>query len=253
MAAAMFKMGRKSSLLLSLAYLVFVNVPHATSLISFDYNFSIPGVLTSADIEYVSNATASSDRIDLTVDKLWSTGRAAYGQPADGMAFFLGPYPVTLPQDSNGGFLGLVNNPNNTANTDFPPAVAVEFDTFHNHWDPNDTVNHFGVDINRIISSAYTPLPDGCFNGTMSALVRYEANSRQLSATLRFDDDLDLPGLPRLYYVTATVDFKDAGLPQNAAVGFSGATGDFIESHQILSWSFESTLTSVAVVNKTGK
>jgi hypothetical protein len=70
-----------------------------------------------------------------------------------------------------------------------------------------------------------------------------------LSVTLRFND---LPE-PGLYNVSAIVDFKDAGLPPDAAVGFSGATGDFIERHQILSWSFESTLTSIAVVNKTGK
>jgi hypothetical protein len=111
------------------------------------------------------------------------------------MAFFVAPYPPSLPQDSNGGFLGLFNNPNNTANAYFPPTVAVEFDAFKNDWDPANTVNHVG----------------------------------------------------------ATVDFKEAGLPQQAAVGFSGATGDFVERHQILSWSFESTLVSVAVVNTTGK
>ncbi|CAD6335631.1 unnamed protein product [Miscanthus lutarioriparius] len=82
-----------------------------------------------------------------------------------------------------------------------------------------------------------------------SADLTYDANASTLSATLRFDH---LPELG-LYNVSATVDFKEAGLPQQAAVGFSGATGDFVERHQILSWSFESTLVSVAVVNTTGK
>lgn len=165
------------------------------------------------------------------------------------MAFYVGPWPPKLPEDSNGGFLGLFNNPIGT-NIDFPPTIAVEFDAFRNDWDPNNTVNHIGVDVKSITSRAYTPLPDGSFNGTMSAWVRYDANVSTLSATLRFDD---LPQLG-LYNVSAIVDFKDAGLPPYAAVGFSGATGDFIERHQILSWSFESTLTGVVVnVNNTGK
>lgn len=264
----------KSTPLLSFVYLLCI--AHVTS-ISFDYNFSIPGVLTSANIKYMSNGSRGTDRIDLTKDAIWSTGRVAYGQPlqlwddtakvasftsnftfaikphnstnqADGMAFYVGPWPPKLPEDSNGGFLGLFNNPIDT-NIDFPPTIAVEFDAFRNDWDPNNTVNHIGVDVKSITSRAYTPLPDGSFNGTMSAWVRYDANVSTLSATLRFDD---LPQLG-LYNVSAIVDFKDAGLPPYAAVGFSGATGDFIERHQILSWSFESTLTGVVVnVNNTG-
>ena len=122
------KQGRNSLLLLSLSsYYLLCRVPHATSL-SFSYNFSNPGVLTSADLTYVSNATAASGRIDLTKDTTWSTGRVAYGQPVplwdnstgnskvasftsnftfaitprnstgqgDGMAFFVAPYPPTL-------------------------------------------------------------------------------------------------------------------------------------------------------------
>ncbi|CAL5015213.1 unnamed protein product [Urochloa decumbens] len=263
---------------LSVAYylLCATTLSHATS-VSFSYNFSTPGALTRADLKYISNATAAGDRIDLTKDTIWSTGRVAYGQPVPlwdntgkvasftsnftfaikphnstaqggGMTFFVGAYPPILPQDSNGGFLGLVNNPGNPANTNFPAAVAVEFDAFKNDWDPNGTVNHVGVDVNSVTSAAYAPLPDGCFNGTMSAWVRYDANASTLSATLRFDD---LPGLLGLYNVSANVDLKAAGLPQQAAVGFSAATGAFVERHQILSWSFESTLASAAVINKT--
>ena len=76
-------MGSKSPpLLLSLAYLLCVCVAHVTSL-SFDYNFSIPGVLNSANIKYMSDATPGSDRIDLTNDTIWSTGRVAYGPPLE--------------------------------------------------------------------------------------------------------------------------------------------------------------------------
>ncbi|CAN6236059.1 unnamed protein product [Urochloa humidicola] len=269
--------------LISLAYLLCVTtLSHAatstagdSTSVSFSYNFSIPGALASADLKYISNSTAAGDRIDLTKDTSWSTGRVAYGLPVqlwdntgkvasftsnftfaikphnitaqgDGMTFFVGTYPASLPSDSKGGFLGLVNNPGNPANTDFPPAVAVEFDAFRNVWDPNDTLSHVGVDVNSVASAAYAALPDGCFNGTMSAWVRYDANATTLSATLRFDD-----GVPAgIYNVSAHVDLRAAGLPQQAAVGFSAATGDYVERHQILSWSFESTLSRVAVVNK---
>ncbi|WVZ49471.1 hypothetical protein U9M48_000829 [Paspalum notatum var. saurae] len=166
----------------------------------------------------------------------------------DGMAFFVGAYPSVQPQDSNGGFLGLVNNPSNPANTYFPPTVGVDFDAFRNTWDPDNTVDHVGVDVNGIMSKAYTALLDGSFYGTMSAWVRYDAGSRALSVTLAFLDQQ--PRRRGLYNVTAAVDLREAGL-QDAAVGFSAATGDYIERHQILSWSFESTLARLAVVNGT--
>ena len=68
---------------LKLAYLVFVCVttlPHAAS-VSFNYNFSTPGALSSPDLKYMSNATAAGDRVDLTKNTKWSTGRVAYGRP----------------------------------------------------------------------------------------------------------------------------------------------------------------------------
>jgi hypothetical protein len=157
----------------------------------------------------------------------------------DGMAFFLGPYPASMPADATGGFLALFNNRGNPANTYFPPTVGVEFDTFRNvEWDPDDTVNHMGVNVNNIRSKAYAQLPDGIFNGALSASVRYDAGTSTLSAMLRSDSMPELSA----YTVSANVDLKAAGLAQDAAVGFSAAIGDFVEEHQILSWSFESTL-----------
>ena len=155
------------------------------------------------------------------------------------MAFFVGPYPPSMPTDATGGYLALFNNRDNPANTGFPPTVGVEFDTFRNvDWDPNDTVNHLGGNVNSISSMAYAALPDGSFNGVMSASVRYDAGAATLSATLRFDDS---PG-QITYAVSANVDLRKAGLPQDAAVGFSASIADLIEQHQILSWSFDSTM-----------
>ncbi|CAN6372942.1 unnamed protein product [Urochloa humidicola] len=163
------------------------------------------------------------------------------------MAFFIGAYPPSVLNDSSGGFLGLVNSLGN-ANT-FPPIVAVEFDAFRNEWDPKNATKHMGVDVNSITSAASTALPHWCFNGTaMSEWVRYDADAGTLSATLRLDDRQ--PGLLSVYNVSAPVDFRAEGLPQLGVVGFSASTGDLVERHQILSWSFESTLANIAVLNK---
>ena len=294
--------GAKCRLVLSCPYVLLVIsscLLHVTSL-SFNYNFSSPGVLAGADLTYMHNSFSGLDRIELTNLSIWSAGRVAHrqalrlwddrtsklasfttnftfailnvttrqasttnfseilfilvtrelqfkypclrllGMQADGMAFFVGPYPPSMPTDAPGGFLALFNNPGNQANTDFPPTVGVEFDTFTNDWDPKDTVCHMGINVNNISSKEYARLPNETFHGgTMLASVRYDADTTTLSATLRSE------GMPELsaYNVRTNVDLRAAGLQEDAAVGFSAATGAFVEQHQILSWSFESTLT----------
>ncbi|XP_048537355.1 L-type lectin-domain containing receptor kinase IX.1-like [Triticum urartu] len=268
-------------------------LPHVVTSLSFDYNFSAPGVLTGADLKYMNDSAPVLDRIDLTnLSRSWSTGRVAHGQAVrlwddatgkaasfttnftfaiksldvttsqastrnslkyssvlqgDGMAFFVGPYPPSMPTDATGGFLALFNNRGNPANTYFPPTVGVEFDTLRNvEWDPNDTISHLGLNVNDIRSRNYTALPDGSFNGAMSASVRYDAGTATLSATLRLDDMPELSS----YTVSTNVDCRAAGLTQDAAVGFSAAIGDYVEQHQIFSWSFESTLTDEIITSK---
>lgn len=269
--------GAKCCLLLSFPYMLLVIsicLPHVTSL-SFNYNFSSPGVLAGADLSYMNDSAAGLDRIDLTnLSRFWSSGRVAHRQAVrlwddrtgkvasftsnftfvvkslnvtmsqgDGMAFFVGPYPPSMPTDATGGFLALFNNDGNKANTYFPPTVGVEFDTFRNYWDPDDADSHMGINVNNIRSKNYTALQDGIFNGAaMSASVTYDAGTATLSAKLRTDEH-------SAYTVSANVNLRAAGLPQDAAVGFSAAIGDFVELHQILSWSFESTLTDPKTKN----
>ncbi|XP_071680748.1 cysteine-rich receptor-like protein kinase 44 [Lolium perenne] len=152
------------------------------------------------------------------------------------MAFFVGPYPPTMPTGAFAGHLGLFNDRDNPF---FPPTVGVEFDTFRNpEWDPSNTTCHIGVNVNSITSTQYTALPDQSLNGIMAASVRYDAKAATLSATLRF---IDQPG-QSTYTVSANVNLRGAGLQQDVAVGFSAAIGDYIQQHQILSWSFESTI-----------
>ncbi|CAM0951030.1 unnamed protein product [Alopecurus aequalis] len=262
----------KCHLVLAFPYFLFISscLPHVTSL-SFDYNFSDPNVLAGANLKYWNDSAPAADRIDLTnTARWWSTGRVAYSQPVplwddstgraasfttnftfvvkpvnsnspggDGMGFFVEAYPSSMPKDATGGFLALFNNHDNPANT-FPPTLGVEFDAVHNWWDPNNTNNHLGINVNDIRSKEYTPLPDGSFNGIMWASIKYDSKETMLLVTLRL---IDPPGAST-YDVSAKIDLRsEVGLPQNVSVGFSAAIGDLAEQHQILSWSFESTIT----------
>lgn len=60
---------------------VFSCLPHVVTSLSFDYNFSAPGVLAGADLKYMNDSAPVLDRIDLTnLSRSWSTGRVAHGQ-----------------------------------------------------------------------------------------------------------------------------------------------------------------------------
>ncbi|CAO2181879.1 unnamed protein product [Urochloa humidicola] len=269
---------RGSSLLLLLplyaAYICSLLSPRANAL-SFSYNFSSPGDLNDADLKYINDSVRSSDRVDLTIRyKSNSTGRVFYTRPVrlwngrtgerasfntsftfamigapdrpsrgDGMAFFVGPFPVSLPPGSGGAFLGLFADPRSPSSGTSPRTVApirtvaVEFDTYRNTlWDPREVAgDHMGIDVNSIISSNYTTsLGNADLNGTMSATVVYNAGSKLMVATLQLANG-------STHTVQASLDFRDVGLPEEAAVGFSAATGANVQTNQILSWSFSST------------
>ncbi|TVU11470.1 hypothetical protein EJB05_45058 [Eragrostis curvula] len=231
---------------------------HHAAALSFNYDFSIRANLESPDLKYINDSSPAGDRIDLTNGTQHnSTGRVFHGQPVrlwngrkrasfttsftfaiggnhsnergDGMAFFIGP--PSLPSDSRSMFLGLFANSSSSP----PQTVGVEFDTCRNDgWDPPASItDHIGIDINNISSANYTSLPNLGLYGTMSANITYDAGSTMMTVSLLSNGSS--------YSVVAPVDFRDAGVPQDAYVGFSAATGFLTESHQLLSWSFSST------------
>ncbi|CAO2149611.1 unnamed protein product [Urochloa humidicola] len=163
-------------------------------------------------------------------------------QSGDGMTFFLAPWPessdgVVLGYATGGGDLNIFNSSNHFNATGGSRVVAVEFDTFFdkiNAWDIYG--QHIGIDVNSIVSVAYTKTP-GMNNltspFTKAALVRYNNSTKMLTADLQIGNTS--------YYVNATVDLKRS-LPGTVAVGFSASTGDCVELHELLSWSFNSTL-----------
>ncbi|KAF8700122.1 hypothetical protein HU200_034485 [Digitaria exilis] len=250
------------------------STPHPPFSFSFNFSDSKPSsFLKSGDLRLEGNATATGHLIDLTCAadshghvSNGCTGRVSYGHPVpfhdvvsgamasfstrftfaispigggstkagDGMTFFLSGFPSTMMPVfyAGGGNLGLLNEASSSA------FVAVEFDTYKNSWDPND--NHMGVDVNSHVSTNTTTLP--ALNGTMTATVTFDTATRMLKASLWFHDHPSV-GPAVVSYVLQD---PQSLLPSQVAVGFSAATGTYTELHQILAWSFNSTLATPA-------
>ncbi|VAI01474.1 unnamed protein product [Triticum turgidum subsp. durum] len=257
-----------------LVLLCLYHAPRMALSLSFSLNFSDPGVPNrGASINFAGQAFLSSSTLELTTNTRdaniqYSTGRASYvdkvplwnsatGETAsftttfsfqitpdrdnpsntgDGMAFFLGHFPSVIPPNSNGGSLGLL--PAFTNGTGDSRIVAVEFDTFLNPQNADMTGNHVGIDVNSVNSTASTdtttrPGRNLTSSHVMTATIKYQNESKLLAVDLLIDD--------ALYQVNATIDLTRY-LPEEVAIGFSAATGWAAELHQILSWSFSSTL-----------
>ncbi|CAL9777051.1 unnamed protein product [Musa acuminata subsp. burmannicoides] len=237
---------------------------------SLSFNFSSFNQDTNSKMTFQGNAVIDNTTIQLTKDgaNVAGVGRVLYNEAlllwdaktgeltdfttqfaflihsheynyADGLAFFLTANYSSFggtPVYSEGGYLGLFCNStiiNSTIN-----AVAVEFDTFSNKWDPRR--EHLGIDVNSINSSA-TVLWNGSVNEgrPANARVSYNASTYNLSLFLTYERTNLLPSSNySLHYI---VDLRKV-LPEKVAVGFSATTGNFTETHSILSWSFSSNL-----------
>ncbi|XP_020216805.1 agglutinin-2 [Cajanus cajan] len=160
----------------------------------------------------------------------------------DGFAFFIASNEFEISTDSSGGFLGLYNQ-----KTAFNPSknqiVAVEFDSFANEWDPNYPKSdspHIGIDINSIRSVVTAPWSiDVQPNGIIGkARISYQSSSKILSVSVSYPNSPVDSNVTVLSYPVNL----GAVLPERVIVGFAGATGDLVETHDILSWSFSSFL-----------
>ncbi|KAL6598253.1 hypothetical protein ACP70R_046418 [Stipagrostis hirtigluma subsp. patula] len=266
--------------------LIIIFAPRATSL-SFSFNFSSSGdPCEDGRLRCERDTHIDSGVLELTKNDIFNTadvfsfGRASYMLPVplwdrtsgelasftskftfqirpinetyyrrcnvsgDGMAFFLGHYPSRIPPNSYGSNLGLFNDSNRFNATGGDRIVAVEFDTNRQDWDPSD--NHVGIDVNSIDSKAYTNVTGNIVSddAIMTAKISYDNITGVLAAQL-IDDG-------KRYNVSQHVDMK-ASMPEEVAVGFSAATGACIELHQVLSWSFSSTLEAARSKATTGR
>ncbi|XP_021726093.1 L-type lectin-domain containing receptor kinase IX.1-like [Chenopodium quinoa] len=169
----------------------------------------------------------------------------------DGLAFFLAPFYVSAdaPEESSGGCLGLIGGASKSCNvTSTYPFVAVEFDSYHNKWDPgfswDPSNDHVGINVNSVYSKANFTVTDGLKNrSTANAWITYDSSTRNLSVYLSYDANPVFDGESSLSYV---IDLRSV-LPERVRVGFASATGANYELHNILSWDFNSTLEDIDI------
>ncbi|CAL4979757.1 unnamed protein product [Urochloa decumbens] len=245
--------------------------------LSFSFDFSNASSYNAGDVRFEGNASVHGGLIDLTCHSFGESvegciGRMSYNHPVpfhdgttlasfdtsftfvikpnnlpapgDGLAFFLSGYPSSLPPDTDGGSLGLIND--DAAAYGSGQFVAVEFDTYQNvDWgDPSD--NHIGIDVNTLRSVNTTDLnttasgllPSLKVHATMTATIQFDGTTGMLVASLLFHDHRSME--PAV--VTYVLQDPKSLLPREVAVGFSAGSGTSTELHQILAWSFNSTL-----------
>ncbi|KAL5753281.1 hypothetical protein ACOSQ2_023788 [Xanthoceras sorbifolium] len=254
-------------LIISLLLLI---LPHASSV-----SFNFTGFQTNnvSSIEFEGDAFASAGVLQVTKNQIddnltSSTGWATYNQPVpiwdaktgrltdftthfsfiiraddpdnygDGISFFLAPYSFNkIPPNSSGGFLALFSPEKAMTNSTDNQIVAVEFDSYRNPWDQSS--DHVGINVNSIVSVANVPWKSSIKNGsTANAWVSYNSTAKNLSVFLTYANN---PTFSRNSTLSYTIDLREV-LPEQVRIGFSASTGTWVEVHNILSWSFDSTL-----------
>eukprot|EP01018_Ginkgo_biloba_P000284 Gb_33873 [translate_table: standard] len=218
----------------------------------------------------IDSASIKSTYLSLTNSSLRLTGRALYpvpvptennetlfsfsttfvfsmvhsssGPAGPGFAFIMTPYKGdTRPFPSQ--FLGLFNNTSN--GKPYNHLFAVEFDTGNNiEWDDiND--NHVGVDLNSLISvesknaSYWTGNQFRALNlktpQNFHSWIDYNHLQNRLNVTIA------VAGSPRPQKPLISTKLNMSllgGVEEEMYVGFSSSTGNYLENHYILAWSF---------------
>ncbi|TKY58743.1 L-type lectin-domain containing receptor kinase IX.1 [Spatholobus suberectus] len=261
---------QKTPLFIFITFTLFHTLFNTVEAVSFNFSSFQQSNLNNL-INFTGDAFSSNGVLQLTKNQIddtitFSVGRASYDQPVklwdrgtkkltdftthfsfvmkavdptrfgDGLAFFIAPFDSAIPNNSAGGYLGLFSN-ESAFNTSKNQLVAVEFDSFKNYWDPSS--DHVGINVNSIQSVANVTWKSNIKNGSIAnAWIWYNSTTKNLSVFLTYANNPTFDGNSSLWYV---IDLRDV-LPEFVRIGFSAATGSWIEIHNILSWSFNSNL-----------
>jgi hypothetical protein len=160
-------------------------------------------------------------------------GSSAYG---DGLAFFLAPVGFEIPPNSGGSTLGLFNT--TYVDSLHNQIVLVEFASVANvEWDP--PVEHVGININSISSAIYNSWNVSLHSGdTVDVSIVYNATTKNLSVSWSYQRTSNSQENTSLSY---PVDLSKV-LPEWVTIGFSAASGSFVEQHSLLSWQFSPSM-----------
>ncbi|XXG60144.1 hypothetical protein AAC387_Pa04g2116 [Persea americana] len=156
----------------------------------------------------------------------------------EGMAFILTNNP-SLPTNSHGQWLGIVNETTNGASLN--GIVAIEFDTRKSSPDDIDD-NHVAVDVNGIKSIRQFPLVQAGVNlssgSNVVAKIQYDGDARNLTVYVSMLHDSE--GGLSSPLITLDINLSQY-LMEDVYVGFSGSTGNLTQLNYVYSWDFTST------------
>ncbi|XP_028802840.1 agglutinin-2-like [Neltuma alba] len=176
---------------------------------------------------------------DFTTNFSFAVSSGGSDRRGDGLTFFMEPIDaaLSLPANSSGGFLGLFS-PDTALNYSQNSILAVELDSFGNEdWDP--PFPHVGIDYNTLMSVNTDRWPiDVVPPGSIgNARISYEYKTKTMNVSIGYPD----VQTPTFVSLSLIFDMKDV-LPEYVRIGLSAATGDFVESHNIFSWSFRTLI-----------
>ncbi|KAF8398520.1 hypothetical protein HHK36_017449 [Tetracentron sinense] len=156
-------------------------------------------------------------------------------QPAgEGLAFILTKEP-SIPENSEGKWLGIVNENTNGSSRQI---VAVEFDTRNSYLEDGED-NHVGLDLNSIYSIKQVRLSNysvDLSNGNdVTASIQYDGKLKKINIYVSMTSTT-VPGSNPI--ISEPLDLSDH-LPEDVYVGFSASTGvDHTQLNCVRSWNF---------------
>ncbi|KAI7752983.1 hypothetical protein M8C21_026724 [Ambrosia artemisiifolia] len=139
-----------------------------------------------------------------------------------------------IPPNSAAGFLGLFNRTDTGSSRN--QIIFVEFDTFSNvEWDP--AFGHVGINENSLRSANYTAWNASMHSGDpIDAWVSYNSTTNILKLTYSY-------GAGNTSDLSYHVDLREV-VPEWVTIGFSAATGNYVEKHMVQYWEFNSSLST---------
>ncbi|XVE61267.1 hypothetical protein DITRI_Ditri06bG0026000 [Diplodiscus trichospermus] len=153
----------------------------------------------------------------------------------EGLAFVLSA-DSTVPENSHGKWLGIVNRTTN--GTSQAGIVGVEFDTRKSYEEEPDG-NHVGLDINSSYSIEQQSLnSSGIYlssGNNLTVVVQYDGKTKNITVFVSEGNENGDVRTPVLS--VPNLDLREY-LPENVHVGFSASTGNFTQLNCVLSWEF---------------
>lgn len=209
-----------------------------------DSAFAIGRVLhkTKVPAKSSSSAAGAGAVLPFSTSFIFAISPLRGYSPGHGLAFLFAPVTGTGGA-SDAQYLGLFNLSTNGRADNH--VLAVEFDLFPNPDFSDIDGNHVGLDINSLTSLASQPAGYYTTSADFVDLVLNNGENYQAWIDYR-DSTINITmapagmGKPERPLLSETVNLS-AVFEDEMYVGFCAATGQRVESHRILSWSFSNT------------